>query len=120
MDRKILITTIMLGQLPCLQLEITAHTRTIIMGGQYNDPSKGNLPNHRIPIPPIYIYQDGNNLLFNYCITGEPIKFVKGHTLLYTTTIKDEGSIEIPQWIIGKVEIRLTRGNITYHASIEL
>ena len=48
------------------------------------------------------------------------IKVIGNHSILYTTIISDDGSIEIPNSILGDVELQLIRGSFVYTAFIEL
>ncbi len=120
MNSKTFFIIVMALLLSCNQVIATTHSKTIVMGGQYLDPSIEKKPTHRIPVPFIYATQNGYTIEFYVDMIGESVDITNYHTLLYTATIRNDGCIEIPKWISGEVEIRLTRGNITYHASIEL
>lgn len=89
-------------------------------GGQYNDPHNENKPTHRVPPAPIYVNQEGRCLAFDSSLVGETIKVVSDETLLYTTVIGEDGEIEIPEYILGEVELRLVRGSLIYHVMITL
>lgn len=106
--------------LACNQVIATSHPQTIVMGRQFFDPSVVKHPPHRVPASFIYAEQDGHKIKFQQNLFGEMIKVIGNHSILYTTIISDDGSIEIPNSILGDVELQLVRGSIVYTAFIEL
>lgn len=106
--------------LACNQVKATSHPQTIVMGGQFLDPSVVKHPPHRVPVSFIYAEQDGHKIKFQQNLFGEMIKVIGNHSILYTTNISDDGSIEIPNSILGDVELQLLRGCFVYAAFIEL
>ncbi len=118
--KKVIVMIVMLLLLPCMQVSMAAHAQTVIMGGQYIDPSDEKAPNHRMPAAPIYVSQDEHAFTFNASIAGETIEVVSGDEILYTTIIGEDGTVVIPDSISGEVELRLYRGSLVYHAEVEL
>lgn len=119
MNRKIFSIIVMMF-LACNQVIATSHPQTIVMGRQFFDPSVVKHPPHRVPASFIYAEQDGHKIKFQQNLFGEMIKVIGNHSILYTTIISDDGSIEIPNSILGDVELQLVRGSIVYAAFIEL
>lgn len=75
---------------------------------------------HRTPAAPIRATQDGHSIAFTTSFAGETIEIFDGDTLLYIAIIGEDGSVEIPENIIGEVELRLIVGERTYSAEIDL
>lgn len=119
MNRKICSIIVMMF-LVCNQVIATSHYQTIVMGGHFFDPSVVKHPPHRVPASFIYAEQDGHKIKFQQKLFGEMIKVIGNHSILYTTIISDDGSIEIPNDILGDVELQLVRGSFVYTAFIEL
>lgn len=92
----------------------------IPMLGQYNQPVEFVSPYSRIPIAPIYIFQNEHEFIVESYLVGEMVEIVRGDSLLYTCIIKKDGKIVIPSDIFGEIELRLVRGNITYYALVVL
>ena len=92
----------------------------ISMSLYYDQPAK--LPNQhkRTPAAPIYVFQDGRCLCFTCNLAGETLEVLSDGVVLYTSIIGEDGIVEIPASITGEVELRLVRGNATYHAFVEL
>ena len=119
MNRKICSIIVMMF-LACNQVIATSHSQTNVMAGHIFDPSAEKHPPHRVPASFIYAEQDGHKIKFQQKLFGEMIKVIGNHSILYTTIISDDGSIEIPNDILGDVELQLVRGSFVYTAFIEL
>lgn len=117
MNRMIFMAIAML-LLPCALM--AAQPQMVIMGGQYDDTSLENKPNHRAPARPIMVNQDGHKITFEVCFVGEFVQINRGETTLYSTIIGENGCVDIPTEILGEVELCLYRGNMVYHAIVEL
>lgn len=118
MNRKIIGMVAMMLLLSCALM--AAQPQMIIMGGQYNDSSHENKPNHRVPARPIKVSQDGHKFTFDVCFVGESVEINRGETTLYATVIEGNGCIDVPTDILGEVELCLYRGNMVYCAIVEL
>ena len=94
-------------------------TRTIL-----HPTSNGNLgdkeSNHRAPLAPVYVYQDGHTLTFESNCIGATITIIKDGEEVYTDIVDPTCEMTIPESISGTIEIRLTRGNVTYWGLIIL
>ncbi len=110
----------MLLLLPCTYSTMAIQAQRLIMGGQYNDPSDETRPSHRSPVSPIYVYQDGHTFTFDSSLVGEVVEVLSGDALLYTVVIGTDGKVILSDDISGEVEIRLLRGRVTYHVTVEL
>ena len=64
--------------------------------------------------------EKGNIFIFNSSFAGETIRIVVANSVLYISVIGKDGIVEIPENISGEVELQLVRGNVIYHAYVEL
>ena len=87
---------------------------------QYEQPTEMVTPNPRMPAAPIYVNQDGHAFTFQPSLAGETIEILSDGELLYTTIIGADGAVIVPDDISGEVELRLIRGSLAYHATVEL
>ena len=61
-----------------------------------------------------FVFVSGKHISFlNACAFGFAV-------IIYTTIVGDNGCVDIPTDILGEVELRLYRGNMMYHAIVEL
>ena len=90
------------------------------LSAEYEYPSNwwGHKP--RVPAVSIGVEQSGNIFIFNSSFAGETIRIVVANSVLYISVIGKDGIVEIPKNISGEVELQLVRGNIIYHAYVEL
>lgn len=89
-------------------------------GGHYLDPSDEKPKNERAPMVPIYFDQDGHTFTFNSSLVGETVEVVIDDEVLYTTVVGEDGIVVVPEFISGEVELRLYRGSLVYHVTVEL
>ncbi len=118
--KQVIAMIVMSLLLPCMQVNMAVHAQTVIMGGQYLDPSDEKDRVSRTSVPPIFVNQDAHTFIFNASLAGETIEVVVGDEFLYTTMIGEDGKVVIPDNISGEVELRLYRGSLVYHAVVEL
>lgn len=72
------------------------------------------------PVAPVTIYKDGNVLSFGENCVGGTLQVLSGDSVVYSTVIDENCVVEIPEYISGVVELRLTIGNITFSAETEI
>ena len=68
---------------------------------------------------PIYFDQDGHTFTFNSSLEGETVEVVIDDEVLYTV-VGEDGIVVVPEFISGEVELRLYRGSLVYHVTVEL
>ena len=74
----------------------------------------------KAPLAPVYVYQDGHTLTFESNCIGATITIIKDGEEVYTDIVDPTCEMTIPESISGTIEIRLTRGNVTYWGLIIL
>lgn len=83
-------------------------------------PQIGGDINHVCLLFQCGVEQSGNIFIFNSSFAGETIRIVVANSVLYISVIGKDGIVEIPENISGEVELQLVRGNVIYHAYVEL
>lgn len=72
------------------------------------------------PVAPVIIYKNGNVLSFAENCVGGTLEVLSGDAVIYSTVIDESCMVELPEEISGVVQLRLTIGDITFCAEIEI
>ncbi len=94
--------------------------QTIRMQFQYHDPHNEAHPLPRTPAKPITVSQNGHVFTFAEYLAGNIVELVSGDSVVYTSVIDDDGTITIPDNIVGEFELVLYLGDNVYNAEVEL
>ena len=84
--------------------------------GQGND--SGGYPKGPILIPTVY-YED-YVLTFDSSCIGCTIELVQDDEVVFTGVVDTNGEVEIPETLVGLVELRIRRGGITFVGEFEI
>lgn len=84
--------------------------------GQGND--SGDKPKGPILIPTVY-YED-YVLTFDSSCIGCTIELVQDDEVVFTGVVDTNGEVEIPETLVGLVELRIRRGGITFVGEFEI
>lgn len=86
----------------------------------YEEPNETQKPNHRALCSPICATQDGHVLSFASSFAGEIIEVWKGETLQYTSLVKVDGCVDIPNSLWGEFTLCVIHNGKTYRTVVEL
>ncbi len=87
-----------------------------IIDNQGND--SGDDPKGPILIPTVY-YED-YVLTFDSSCIGCTIELVQDDEVVFTGVVDTNGEVEIPETLVGLVELRIRRGGITFVGEFEI
>ena len=77
----------------------------------------GDYPRGPIEIPTVY-YED-YVLSFDSSCIGCTIELVQNDVVVFTGVVDPNGEVEIPDTLVGLIELRIYRGGITYVGEFE-
>lgn len=93
--------------------------RILHPGNGTTENDKGNKP--RNPVELIYFDQDETILTFDAFCIGCPITLLdEDETIVFSSIVDEDGTVELPCYLTGTFELQLVRGDITYAGEIEL
>ena len=84
------------------------------------NPGKGLGGRPRTPAMPITALQSDHVFTFTECLAGETIEIVSGDTVVYTSVIGEDGTVQVPDNLTGEFTLVLYLGDKTYSAEVEL
>ena len=74
----------------------------------------------RTPPAPISVTQSDHVFTFAEYLAGETIEIVSGDTVVYTSVIGEDGTVQVPDNLTGEFTLVLYLGDKTYSAEVEL
>ena len=80
--------------------------------GELGDDPRG-------PINLLVVYYEDYVLMFDSCCIGCTIKLVQDDEVVFTGVVDTNGEVEIPDTLVGLVELRIYRNGITYIGEFE-
>ena len=84
------------------------------------NPGKGLCGRPRTPAMPLTALQSDHVFTFSECLAGETIEIVSGDTVVYTSVIGEDGTVQVPDNLTGEFTLVLYLGDKTYSAEVEL
>lgn len=115
--KKVRMLLLSLVCMPMLAFAVKVEERlTFTM--QYNNPDRDHKGAHRASAMPIYAIKNDYLLSFDNC-NGCVVYVMQEDKVVCIVTINEEGQVEIPSNIIGTVQVRLVKGNVSYQAEVE-
>lgn len=86
----------------------------------YEELTEVQKPNHRASCAPIMATQNGHVLSFASSLAGEIIEVWKDEILQYTSVIEVDGSVEIPNHLLGEFAFCVKHNGKSYRTDVEL
>ena len=74
----------------------------------------------RTPPAPISVTLSDHVFTFSECLAGETIEIVSGDTVVYTSVIGEDGTVQVPDNLTGEFTLVLYLGDKVYSAEVEL
>ena len=93
---------------------------TISVQLRYNDSHDESHPITRIPPAPISATQSDHIFTFAEYLAGETIEIVSNDTVVYTSIISEDGTVTVPDNLVGDFTVVLYVGDKVYSCIVNL